>query len=106
MVGNASFSSDNNVVTNSFSLNEESSTISLAQWQAAGHGSNSFTATAQALFVNAGSNDYRLRSGSPAIDVGRVSLNSVLAPTTDFLGTARPVGADFDIGAFEFDPSP
>ncbi len=50
------------------------------------------------LFVNAAANDFRLTSGSPAIDRG------LLLPgfTDDYAGTARPQGAAWDIGAFEF----
>jgi parallel beta-helix repeat protein len=101
VVGMSNFESDNNVVTNSFSLNEESSTISLSAWRSAGHGINSVTATASDLFVNSGSHNYHLKAGSPAIDAGRASLNSILAPTADFLGAFRPVGSGFDIGAYE-----
>jgi len=54
------------------------------------------------LFVNYsqqyGVNDYRLRSGSPAINAG-FSIPDV---TNDFDGAARPHGVGFDIGAFEF----
>jgi len=52
------------------------------------------------LFANAGAFDLRLRAGSPAIDAGSASA----APGFDFAGTARPQGAGFDIGAFEYLP--
>jgi hypothetical protein len=42
--------------------------------------------------------DFHLASGSPAVDTGAV----VPAVTTDFDGTARPAGAGYDVGAFEF----
>jgi Right handed beta helix region len=48
--------------------------------------------------VNALGVDFQLVSGSPAIDAG-VTLPYV---TNDFLGTTRPQGAAYDIGAFEF----
>lgn len=41
--------------------------------------------------------DFRLQVGSPAIDAG-ISLTDVL---DDFNGTARPIGAAYDIGAYE-----
>jgi hypothetical protein len=41
--------------------------------------------------------DYRLRTGSPAIDAG----TSEGAPTTDIEGNDRPCGAGVDIGAYE-----
>lgn len=48
--------------------------------------------------VNASAFDFRLLAGSPAIDAG-LTLSYV---TNDFLGTSRPQGAAYDIGAFEF----
>jgi hypothetical protein len=50
------------------------------------------------LFIGPESGDFRLRAGSPAIDVG----SSVDAPDSDFDGNARPVNAAHDIGAYEF----
>lgn len=54
-------------------------------------------AVRSAAFVNATAHNYRLAAGSPAIDRG-VSISSV---TTDRLGTARPQGTAYDIGAYE-----
>lgn len=48
-------------------------------------------------FANAGSHDYQLSEGSPAIDAG-VAIPSV---THDRRGTSRPQGKGFDIGAYE-----
>jgi len=48
--------------------------------------------------VNAPALDFQLSAGSPAIDAG-VPLAYV---SNDFLGTSRPQGAGYDIGAFEF----
>jgi len=66
-----------------------------AQWQAAG-----FDATSQyvdPLFV--GSGDYSLQVGSTAIDNG-ADLSAYFI--TDYAGNARPAGAAFDIGAYEY----
>jgi len=41
--------------------------------------------------------DYRLQSGSPAINKGLAAS----APTTDILGVARPKGGAVDLGAYE-----
>ncbi|MBE7552562.1 MAG: right-handed parallel beta-helix repeat-containing protein [Anaerolineales bacterium] len=55
---------------------------------------------AVAKFVNPDSDNYSLRSDSPAIDAG---LNlSAYGITTDYKGNARPQGANFDLGAYEF----
>jgi parallel beta-helix repeat protein len=55
------------------------------------------------LFTDAANNDFRLLQGSPAIDKGIDSLTGVAAPVIDFSGKNRPVGAGFDIGAFEYE---
>ena len=49
-------------------------------------------------FVNPSCLDFRLASGSPAIDSG----SSTLAPAIDLLGAARPLGNGYDRGAYEF----
>lgn len=54
---------------------------------------------ANAKFVNPSNDDYRLQSGSPAINAGRnVALFGV---TFDFDKLLRPTGANWDAGAFE-----
>jgi len=61
-------------------------------------------ANVAALFVNAASGDLRLAAVTPpvAVDKGIASLGGKAAPTADVLGAARPVGAGYDIGAYEF----
>jgi hypothetical protein len=49
------------------------------------------------LFVNAAADDYHLQAGSPAKDVGVIT-----SVTTDRDGKTRPIGAAYDIGAYEF----
>jgi methionine-rich copper-binding protein CopC len=53
------------------------------------------------LFVNAAANDYHLKTGSPAIDAGTASYNSMSPAPADFDGNARPGAAAYDIGAYE-----
>jgi Right handed beta helix region len=53
-----------------------------------------------AKFKNAAVGDYRILENSPARDAGRDV--SAFGVTKDFMGTARPNGSAFDIGAFEF----
>ncbi len=49
-------------------------------------------------FIDASAGNFRLQSISPAIDSG----NATLAPGFDLDGMARPHGAGFDIGAYEY----
>jgi len=50
------------------------------------------------LFVNAAGNDFHLTAGSPAIDRGEARPDVA----ADHDGVARPQGAGWDIGAYEF----
>jgi hypothetical protein len=96
------FASDYNVVIDRFANDGEGDSIlSLAEWQALGYDQHSFIASPDQLFVNAGSQDYHLKTGSLAIDQGTL-LADVL---TDLEGHARPVGGGYDIGAYEFQPA-
>jgi hypothetical protein len=61
----------------------------------AAHASN--LAVNGSAFIDAGSHDYQLAGSSPAIDSG-VTLSDV---ETDRMGTTRPQGTAYDIGAFE-----
>jgi len=89
--------SDYNAVVSRFTTTNGASIITLAQWQTAtGQDAHSFVATPAQLFENWNAGDYRLRSGSPAINQGTATN----APAVDIDGTARPAGA-IDIGAFE-----
>jgi parallel beta-helix repeat protein len=90
--------SDFNIVTDRFTIDDGQTVLTLAEWQALGYDVNSFLAEADDLFVSAANDDYRLRPGSLAIDVGK-ALPAVMA---DISGTPRPSGAGYDIGAYEF----
>jgi hypothetical protein len=50
------------------------------------------------LFVDPSAGDFRLQTGSPAIDAASVEE----APAADFDGSPRPAGSACDIGAFEW----
>ncbi len=60
-------------------------------------GTQSNNLTTDPSFVDAASADFRLRSGSPAIDKGVTAVQV----TVDFAGVRRPQGAAYDIGAYE-----
>jgi hypothetical protein len=55
--------------------------------------------TGNPTFVNEGTRDLRLGTGSTAIDAGGDLSPDV---TDDFIGTPRPQGIDWDIGAYEY----
>src|SRR5262249_8479926 len=57
-----------------------------------------------ALFVDAAGGDLHLAALTPpvAVDQGAAAFGGMSAPTTDVAGAPRPVGAGFDIGAYEF----
>jgi parallel beta-helix repeat protein len=91
--------SDYNVVVDRFSTNGGTSvTSTLAQWRTFGYDTHSLISTATALFVNPAGNDYRLTTGSPAIDAGTNLSPDVVA---DIVGTARPQRTAYDIGCYE-----
>ncbi|MFC4776647.1 choice-of-anchor Q domain-containing protein [Paenibacillus sp. GCM10023252] len=49
-------------------------------------------------FVNPSGGNFKLNADSPAIDSG----TSTLAPSVDYTGKARPAGAGYDRGAYEY----
>jgi hypothetical protein len=55
-----------------------------------------------ASFVDATAHDYRLQSGSAAIDAGA----TIALVTTDLLGVTRPQGTAYDLGAYEYQAAP
>ncbi len=84
--------SDRNVfITGSKAVtdNDDTTYLTLAQWQATGHDAHSIASTPDALFLGWSGGDYRLSATSPALDAGVASLFSVTAPTPDLLGVAR-----------------
>jgi hypothetical protein len=66
------------------------------------HGIAASAADFGSIFVDAANNDYRLKSGSRAIDLGAGTFNGKTAPDVDLAGAARPQGLAHDAGAYEF----
>jgi parallel beta-helix repeat protein len=96
------FHSDYNVVVSHFSDDDGNTSIRLAAWQTAtGNDLHSLVATPAQLFANPSAFHFELTSGSPAIDAGA----SLLDVPADIVGTPRPQGAAWDIGAYEFKPT-
>jgi len=90
--------SDYNLLSAHSTIGETSNgTFSFQEWQNLGYGEYSGQATMDETFENYAQNDYRLKEGSPAVDVG----TSEHSCSTDILGNVRPCGAAPDIGAYE-----
>ena len=92
--------SDFNILNDKMSDSGDGSTITLAQWQALGFDGNSLLADAlPAIFEDPSSDDYTLAMNSQAVDAG----TSLVSPTVtvDIIGTIRPNGPNYDIGAYE-----
>jgi parallel beta-helix repeat protein len=86
-----------NVVMDRFSSNGGDSTINLATWRSYGYDSNSIIATPAQLFESLATDDYHLKTNSPAIDKGTLGVNVLV----DIEGKPRPQGSATDIGAYE-----
>ena len=72
--------------------------IPMSQWRNMGFDGHSVI-TNNPMLVNVSGRDFRLQRGSPAIDAGVADPN---APAVDYVGTVRPQGRAFDIGAYEY----
>lgn len=70
--------------------------------EAGGSATTSHNLTSNPSFVNAAGDNFKLQSGSAAIDTG-TDLSATF--TTDFDGASRPFGSAWDIGAYEFGAS-
>ena len=97
--------SDYNIVQNLFQMDGDNG--SFAQWQSFTGGMDAHSIVVNladppgelgSLFVDPAANDYHLKAGSLAIDVG----DPTGAPATDIFSHARPMSAGVDIGAYEY----
>lgn len=100
-LNNSSFVSNNNILSNKFSLNNELNILDLISWQKSGYDLNSFISEEFDLFIDSLNSDYSLKDTSKAVNAGVNSINLISAPNTDIKGILRPQGKDFDIGAYE-----
>lgn len=96
------FVSDYNLVVNSLSPDGDATIMDLAEWQALGYDSHSHVANAQAaLFMDPASGDFHALTGAAQmVNAGTNAVSSVVSNDLD--GTARPQGAGYDIGAYEY----
>ena len=96
------FKSDFNIVNDKMSASGDGSTIPLANWQALGFDQNSQLADdLTAIFIDPSTNDFHLKSGSQAIDIGTNLVNAIVG--IDVEGNVRPSGTAYDIGAYELE---
>ena len=89
---------DYNAEAGSFSADSGATAVSLSTWQSYGCDANSITSDTATFFANAAGNDYHLKIGSPAMNVG----TTLTAVTDDRDGVARQQNPAYDIGAYEF----
>lgn len=94
------FESDYNIFNDRLSTTgDDAGTITLADWQLLGLDPHSLVADNMTdIFVNPGTDDYHLKTGSQAIDAG-TALASV---SVDYDNLIRPWGTAYDIGAYEY----
>ena len=91
------FESNHNVVMNRFSIDGGNTVIDVAAWRARGYGASSIVSSPAQVFVSVADDNYELRAGSPARDVGR-KLGAV---KRDLRRRKRPSCGGADIGALE-----
>lgn len=94
----AGLDSNNNAFEDRFTTDGGNTLLTLTQWRSAtGGDAASFVAVPDALFASVAADDYRLAPASPALDAGAARADV----PADLIGTPRPQGAAFDLGAYE-----
>jgi len=92
------FLSDYNVLKDVMSADGGNAFINFAAWKTqTSQDAHSVVATEALVFANAATDDYHLKAGSPAVNLG----TSVNAPGLDLAGVVRPQGGAVDAGAYE-----
>jgi hypothetical protein len=93
------------VVVDRFSVDADSTKISLAQWQSqTGQDVHSILITPaelDACFVDPATNDWHLEPAAKAVDAAPATLGNAIAPRDDFELARRPAGVGFDVGCDE-----
>ncbi len=98
------FYSDYNIVLDRMSVDGGDSRLTLAEWQAMGYDNHSILAgSMESIFFDWENGDYHLLPTSQAVDSG-TSVVSVFV-TYDLDGVSRPFGNEYDIGAYEYNPT-
>jgi parallel beta-helix repeat protein len=100
--GDLGFASARNATSDKYSIDDGGTTIAMAAFQASGYELGSLVSAATALFVDGSMGDYRLRAGCPAVNAGLSEMDGIPAAVLDIRGTRRPVGASWDLGAYEY----
>jgi len=89
--------SDSEIYLESTATDYTQADITSGKWTSdTGNGAHSIVAGP--LFVDLENDDYRLQSGSPAID----AADPENSPSLDILGAPRPRGEGYDIGPYEY----
>jgi parallel beta-helix repeat protein len=98
------FYSDYNIVIDAMSSDGDETAISLSDWQELGYDTHSMLANSMhQIFVNWENGDYHLLPTSQAVDSGTAIVSAVVINDLD--GVSRPYGNEYDIGAYEYNPS-
>jgi parallel beta-helix repeat protein len=98
------FYSDYNILLDRMSVDGGDSRINLSEWRALGYDNHSMLANSMHhIFADWENGNYHLLPTSQAVDSG-TSIVSVFVKN-DLDGVSRPFGDEYDIGAYEYNPS-